>query len=57
MASRVLFAHLVFAHTWLVSQQRRIQNLFKHLKWSVFAYLVNDFKPLTLYAKHSLLDV
>ena len=35
----------------LVFQQRHIQNLFKHLRWSVFACPVNDFKPLNVYAK------
>ena len=45
-ASRILFVTL---------QLRRIQNPFKHLRWSAFAYPVNDFKQLTVYAKHSLL--
>ena len=35
----------------LVFQQRRIQNFFKHLRWSVFAYPVNNFQLLTVYAK------
>ena len=38
-------------YTGLVFQKRRIQNPFKHLKWSVFAYPVNGFKLLTVYAK------
>ena len=36
-------------HTCL--QQRRIQNLFKDIRWSVFAYPIIDFKLLTAYAK------
>ena len=32
-------------------QQRRIQNLLKRLRCSGFAYPVNDFKLLTVYAK------
>ena len=38
-------------YTCLVLQQRHIQNPFKHLRRSVFACPVNDFKPLTVYAK------
>ena len=34
-----------------------MQNPFKHLRWCAFVYPVNDFKLLTVYAKHSLLDV
>ena len=33
--------------------QRCIQNLFKYLRWNVFASPVNDFKPLTIYAKNT----
>ena len=32
-------------------ERRRIQNLFKRLKWSVFAQTVNGLKSLTGYAK------
>ena len=46
--SRVLFAHLTLA---LVFQQGHIQIPFKHLGWSAFAYPVNNFKLLTVYAK------
>ena len=35
----------------LVFQQRHIQNPFKHLRWSVFAYPVNNSKVLTVYTK------
>ena len=39
------------------SERRRIQNLFKHLRWSVFAQTVNVLKLLTGHTKHSILDV
>ena len=42
-------------YTCLVLQQSHIQNPFKHL--SVFACPLNDFKPLTVYAKNSILNV
>ena len=38
-------------YTCLAFQQKHIQNPFKHLRWSVFACPVNDFKPLTVCAK------
>ena len=34
------------------SEHRRTQNPFKHLKWSVFAQIVNILKSLTGYAKN-----
>ena len=37
--------------------QRRIQNPVKHLKWSVLQKIVNGFQLLTIFAKHSILDV
>ena len=39
------------------SERRRIQNLFKHLRWSVFTLTVNGLKSLTGHANHSFLDV
>ena len=39
------------------SERRRIQNLFKNLRWSVFAQTVNGLNPLTETEKHSILDV
>ena len=38
-------------YTCLAFQQKHIQNSFKHLRWSVFACPVNDFKYLTVCAK------
>ena len=38
-------------YTYLAFQQKHIQNPFKHLRWSVFACPVNDFKPLTVRTK------
>ena len=38
-------------YTCLVFEQRGIQSLFKSLRWSVFAYPVNDFKLLSAYTK------
>ena len=39
-------------YTCLAFQQKHIhQNPFKHLRWSVFACPVNDFKPLTVCTK------
>ena len=38
-------------YTCLTFQQRHIQNPFKHLRWSVFACPVNNFKLLTVCAK------
>ena len=38
-------------YTYLAFQQKHIQNPFKHLRWSVFACPVNDFKPLTVCTK------
>ena len=38
-------------YTCLAFQQKHIQNPFKHLRRSVFACPVNDFKPLTVCAK------
>ena len=38
-------------YTCLVFQQKHIQTAFKHLRWSVFACPVNNFKPLTVCAK------
>ena len=38
-------------YTCLFFQERHIQNPFKHLRWSVFACPVNNFKPLTDCAK------
>ena len=38
-------------YTCLVLQQRHIQNLIKYLRWSFFAYPVNNFKVLTVCAK------
>ena len=38
-------------YTCLVFQQRHIQNPIKHLRWSIFAYPVNDFKVLPVYTK------
>ena len=46
-----------FCKPYTCFQQRRIQNPFKHLRWSAFAYPVNNFKLLTVYAKIPLLDV
>ena len=41
--------------TCLVFQQRCIQNPFNHLRWSIFAFPINKFNLLTVYAKtHSL---
>lgn len=31
--------------------QKRIQYLVKHLRWNVFAEIVNGYKPLTIFAK------
>ena len=42
----------VTKHYQVQSEQRRTQNLFKHLKWSVFAQIVNILKSLTVYAKN-----
>ena len=36
---------------YVAFQQKHIQNPFKHLRWSVFACPVNDFKPLTVCTK------
>ena len=36
--------------------QRRIQNPVKHLRWSFFVKIVNDWKPLTIFPKSSILD-
>ena len=44
------------AYTYLVFQQKRIQNPFKHLRWSVFASTANYFKLLAVRAKHYILD-
>ena len=45
-------------YTCLAFQQKHIhQNPFKHLRWSVFACPVNDFKSLTVCIKDSILDV
>ena len=37
--------------------QRRIKNPVKHLRWSVFVNTVNGFKPLTVFANISTLDI
>ena len=42
----------VTKHYQVQSEHRRTQNLFKHLKWSVFAQIVNILKSLTVYAKN-----
>ena len=34
-------------HCQMKSERRRIQNLFKHLRWSVFAQTVNGLNSLT----------
>ena len=36
--------------------QRRIQNPVKHLRWSFFVKIVNDWKPLTIFPKSSIVD-
>ena len=33
------------------SESRRIQNLFKHLRWSVFAKTVSELKSLPVHGK------
>ena len=38
-------------NTYHVFQQRHIQNIFKYLRWCVFAYPINDFKVLNVYGK------
>ena len=38
-------------HYQVQSEHRRIQNPFKYLRWSVFAWAVNGLKSLTDYAK------
>ena len=38
-------------HCQMKSERRRIQNLFKHLRWSVFAQTVNVLKLLTGHTK------
>ena len=43
-------------YTSLAFQQMYIQNPFKHLRWSVFGYPVNDFKMSTVCTKHSILN-
>ena len=37
-------------------KQRRIQNTAKHLRWSFFVKIVNDFQLLIIFAKHSFLN-
>ena len=37
--------------------QRRIKNPVKYLRGSVFAKIVNGYKPLTIFAKKSIVDV
>ena len=44
-------------HYWVQSERRRIQNPFKHVRWSVFAEAVDDLKSLIGHAKISILDV
>ena len=39
------------------SERRRIENIFKHLWWSLLVQTVNSLKSLTDTQKHSTLDV
>ena len=34
-----------------------LQNSVKYLRWSVFARVVNGFQLLTIFVKHSILDI
>ena len=43
--------HDVTKHYHVQSEHRHTQNLFKHLRWTVFAQTVNTLKSLTGYAK------
>ena len=38
-------------HCYMQSERRRIQNLFKHVRWSVFLETVNGLKSLTGHVK------
>ena len=37
--------------------QKRIQNLVKHLRWSILQKIGNSLKPLIIFAKHSFLEL
>ena len=37
--------------------EKRIQNHLKHLRWYVLQRLDNDFYPLIIFAKRSILDI
>ena len=37
--------------------QRPIQNAVQHLRWNIFAKIVNNFQSLTIFPKGSIIDV
>ena len=37
--------------------QRRIQNAFKHLRYSFFENKFNGYEPLTIFAKKAILEI
>ena len=37
--------------------QRRIKNSVRHLRWSIFAKMINGYKVLTIFAKKYMLDL
>ena len=45
------FCYDVTKHYQVQPEHRRTQNPFKHLRWSIFAQIVNTVKSLTGYAK------
>ena len=57
-SSRKPFFKFLFSESWLLSTyQRRIKNPDKHLRWGALRKQINGYKPLTIFAKRSILGI